>query len=166
MSVPSSEEFELVKIKVLADFVFGRGAGEALLSGGKMKLEYSSSTGRVRHVYVNGKRILTIRPSDGMITLSLEGAKRLLRIFPPPKLRVIVSDEAAPFVSKGLSVFAKHVIMADPEIRPGAEVIIVDRHDNLLAVGRAALSGEEMLMFNNGVAVKVRRGIYREKNKS
>jgi len=36
---------------------------------------------------------------------------------------------------------------------------VVDEDDNLLAVGRAMLSSYEMLAFNSGVAVKVRRGV-------
>ncbi|RJS74326.1 pseudouridine synthase, partial [Methanophagales archaeon] len=38
------------------------------------------------------------------------------------------------------------------------EVILVDEHDNLLATGKAMLSGEEMKKFEHGVAVKVRYG--------
>ena len=59
----------------------------------------------------------------------------------------------------GINVFAKHVKDADPEIRPGSEVIIVDEEDNLLAVGKAILNGKEMIAFKSGIAVKVRRGV-------
>jgi predicted RNA-binding protein (TIGR00451 family) len=70
----------------------------------------------------------------------------------------MVSEEAAPFVATGKTVFAKHVISADPEIRPAEEVLVVDPGDRLLASGRALLSGEEMMAFKTGVAVVVRRG--------
>jgi predicted RNA-binding protein (TIGR00451 family) len=59
----------------------------------------------------------------------------------------------------GRSLFAKHVLEADPEIRPQNEVIVVDEGGELVAVGRAVLSGEEMTLFKLGAAVKVRRGI-------
>jgi len=36
--------------------------------------------------------------------------------------------------------------------------MVVDDQDQLLATGSALLSGEEMLFFNYGVAVKVRQG--------
>jgi len=48
---------------------------------------------------------------------------------------------------------------ADLAIRPQNEVIIVDQKGNLVAVGKAVLSGYEMLSFKLGVAAKVRRGV-------
>jgi predicted RNA-binding protein (TIGR00451 family) len=69
-----------------------------------------------------------------------------------------VTDEAAPFVENGRTVFARHVTEADKEIRPAEEILIVDGRDRLLASGKALLNGEEMVAFNVGIAVKVRRG--------
>lgn len=145
-------------VKVRADYQFGAGAGEALASNG-LRIEVSKRTGKPRYVYDgSGKLLATIRWNDGFLALTLEGAKLLLKHFKPPKLRVVVTDEAAQHVRKGRSVFAKHVVNVDPNIRCGDEVIVVDRHDNLLAVGKALLSSIEMLAFNSGVAVRVRRG--------
>jgi predicted RNA-binding protein (TIGR00451 family) len=50
------------------------------------------------------------------------------------------------------------VVEAHPDIRPGQEVIVVDGEDNAIAVGKAILTPEEMLVFKTGVAVKIRRG--------
>jgi len=49
-------------------------------------------------------------------------------------------------------------VEADPEIRPGEEVVVVSRRGELLATGTAVLAGVEMTRFRSGVAVKVRRG--------
>jgi predicted RNA-binding protein (TIGR00451 family) len=68
-------------------------------------------------------------------------------------------DEAEPFVAKGRSAFAKHVIDADEEIRPNDEVVVINGKSEVLAVGRALLSGKEMKEFHRGVAVRVRRGV-------
>ena len=62
------------------------------------------------------------------------------------------------FIREGKNTFAKHVIAADPAIRAGDEVLVVTGADDLLATGSAVLSGGEMLIFNYGVAVKVRQG--------
>ncbi|MCJ2519927.1 MAG: hypothetical protein LN412_03125, partial [Candidatus Thermoplasmatota archaeon] len=59
---------------------------------------------------------------------------------------------------QGRSVFAKFVTDADPDLRPGEEVLVVDQEDGLLAVGRALMNREEMLAFDVGPAVKVREG--------
>jgi uncharacterized protein with predicted RNA binding PUA domain len=37
-------------------------------------------------------------------------------------------------------------------------VVVTNEDDDLLAVGKALLSGMEMLAFKRGIAVKVRRG--------
>jgi len=81
----------------------------------------------------------------------------------PPRLWVKVSKDAAPFIVEGRSVFAKHIIAADPQIRPQEEIMVTDEDGKLLAVGKAVLTGREMTAFKRGVAVKVRRGIAEEK---
>ncbi len=149
---------DLDRLKALADYQFGMGASEALFSG-RVSLVRSKNTGRVRNVIKDGKHILSLRASDGLFTLKLEGAKILKETFPSPKLRIIVSEDSAEFNAKGKNVFCKFVVGGDPEIRPGDEVIVVDEEDRLLAVGKAVLSFEEMVEMNRGIAVKVREGI-------
>jgi len=81
------------------------------------------------------------------------------------RLWVKVTAEAEPFIVKGKSVFAKHVVDADSEIRPQEEVIVINEKNEVLAVGRAMLTGKEMKAFKRGVAVRVRRGIVEEVKK-
>ncbi|RLF22695.1 MAG: pseudouridine synthase [Thermoprotei archaeon] len=161
----TDEEYLRRKVRVLADYLFGPGAGDVLLEG-EVRFEFSRRTERLRHIFVDGKLVATFRAHDGMLALTIEGARRVKRALPFPKLRVVVKEEASRPVAEGRSVFAKHVLYADPDIRPGMDVLVVDPNDNLLAVGRAVLSGEEMVTFNSGIAVKVRSGILREKAKS
>jgi uncharacterized protein with predicted RNA binding PUA domain len=145
----------LKRARIIADYQFGRGAGEALFPAGTtFRL---SSTGRLRYLYTELERIATLRASDGLLTLSMVGAERLHSLFSPPRLRVVVSAEAAPFVAKGGNVFAKHVLSADPGIRAGEEVLVVDSQDCLLATGKAILAPEEMLQIRRGVAVRTRK---------
>ncbi len=58
----------------------------------------------------------------------------------------------------GRNVFAKFVVDADPNIRPYDEVLVVNGNDELLATGQTLLNGEELKIFQQGLAVKVRRG--------
>jgi uncharacterized protein with predicted RNA binding PUA domain len=143
-------------VQVIADFQFGKGAGEALFPEGCEVI--LSRTGRVRQISLDGKRLATVRAKDGRFTLGIDGALRLLSSLPPPAYRVVVTGEVADFIRQGKNTFAKHVIAADPAIRAGDEVMVVDGDDQLLATGSAVLSGGEMLRFNYGVAVKVRQG--------
>ena len=146
---------ELAKLRAVADYLFEKGVGRALFPDGVRVIR---SRGRVRQVWLGDRPLCTIRASDGFIVLNRLGAERLHRALKPPRLRVVVDADAAPFVAQGKTVFAKHVLGADPEIRPAEEVLVVDQNDRLLASGKALLAGEEMLAFKVGKAVQVRRG--------
>jgi 7-cyano-7-deazaguanine tRNA-ribosyltransferase len=150
-------EREIQRLKAIADYQFDQGVGEALFRGELRAVK--GKGGKIRQVWADGKPLCSIRASDGFIVLNKEGAIRVHSALKFPRLRVVVADEAVSFVRKGRDVFAKHVVEADPEIRPAEEVLVVDQRDRLLATGRAVLTGEEMKAFKVGVAVKVRRGI-------
>jgi len=106
--------------------------------------------------------LATLRPTDGLFSLTITGAKRIMEHVKPQRLWVRIQEEAEPFVAKGKSAFAKHVIDADEEIRPQEEVIVVNKKGEVSAVGRAMLSGKEMKTLRRGVAVRVRRGVAEE----
>jgi predicted RNA-binding protein (TIGR00451 family) len=151
----------LEKIRSIADYQLGKGAGKALFPD-NVNIVFSKTTGRIRHIYVRRKLLATLRPTDGMFSLTIHGAKGLIRGANSPRLWVKVSNEAASFIAKGRSVFAKHVTAADSEIRPKEEVIVLNEDNKVVAVGKAVLTGKEMTVFKRGVAVRVRRGIEEE----
>lgn len=151
----------LQKIRSIADYQFGRGVGRVLFVDA-VKVAFSKTTGRIRHVYLGNERMATLRPRTGMFSLTITGAKRIRDGVRPLRLWVIVQRNAAPFVAKGRSVFAKHVADADDEICPQEEVIVLDEDSEVLAVGKAILTGAEMKAFKTGVAVRVRRGVAEE----
>ncbi len=145
----------LKRARIIADYQFGRGAGKALFPD---DTTYSlSKTRRLRYLYAGKERIATVRANDNLLTLSMLGAKRLHDLFESPKLRVVASDDAAPFIAKGGNVFARHVLSVDPEIRAGEEVLVVDSEDTLLATGTTVLAPEEMLQIKRGLAVQARK---------
>jgi len=112
----------------------------------------------VRQILLNGKHLVTLRAHDGRLTLGLEGATRLHSLLPAPLYRVTVAEPFQEFIKKGKNVFAKHVTDADSQISPYDEVLVVLSDDTFVATGSAVLSGDEMLSFKYGVAVKVRKG--------
>jgi predicted RNA-binding protein (TIGR00451 family) len=89
------------------------------------------------------------------------GARAILERLNPPPSRVVVRSEVGDFIREGRSVFARHVVGADPELRPGDEAIVLDERGGLLGVGRALMSAAEMLSASRGVAVRIRRGACR-----
>jgi 7-cyano-7-deazaguanine tRNA-ribosyltransferase len=151
----------LQKIRSIANYQFGREVGRKLFPN-EVRIVYSKRTGRIRHIYLGEKMLATLRPTDGLFSLTITGAKRIIEHVKPQRSWVRIQEEAEPFVAKGKSVFAKHVIDADEEIRPQEEVIVVTRKGETLAVGRAVLSGKEMKTFRRGAAVRVRKGAAEE----
>jgi uncharacterized protein with predicted RNA binding PUA domain len=147
----------LKRIRIIADYQFGRGAGDALFPD---SVEFQlSTTKRIRQILLDNNRIATVRAKDGMLTLSIMGAGKLHEFIGYPGRRVVVNSDAAPFVAKGKTAFSRHVVAVDPDMRAGEEVLVVDENDRLLATGKAVLSPLEMLAFKKGIAVDVRNGI-------
>jgi len=151
----------LGRIRSVADYQFGKGVGIKVFPEG-VEILYSKRTGRIRYVYSGGRRLATLRPTDGLFSLSITGAKRIAESADSAKCFVAVGNDVSKFIAEGRDVFAVHVVKADDEIRSKDEVIVVCKDGRVLAVGRAVLSGEEMKAFKRGVAVKVRRGCLQE----
>ncbi len=148
----------LRKIRSVADYQFGKGVGNKFFPD-TVRIVYSKNTGKIRHIYLGDDLLATLRPTTGLFILTIAGAKRLVSEVNPLRMWVKIQDYAEPFVAKGRSAFAKHVTEADDEIRPNEEVIVLSQKNEVLAVGRALLSGTEMKAFSRGMAVRVRRGV-------
>lgn len=150
------KEVQLTDVEIVkgaVDFQFGPGCGAALEP---FRVVRSSKTGRIRKVTREGILLGTMRAKDFFFLPTMEGASILRSNLPYPAMRVVVSDDAAPFVSEGKSAFAKFVQDCDPSILPGQEVLIVDRTDRLLATGTSMMNSREMRSFKFGMAAKVR----------
>lgn len=154
-------DFDLAKVRSIADYQFGIGYGEKLFPG-DTKVTRSRKTGRIRGVYLDGKLLGTLRAHDGFFTLSVEGARRLHKVSEFPEHRVVVTDDSAEFNSKGFNVFFKFITSSYEGIIAGNEVLVVNGKDEIVAVGKSVLSGKEIPHFKSGVAVKVHKGILQE----
>ena len=150
--------WDIEKTRAIANYQFESDVGHILFPD-EVELTYSRRTGRIRHIYLEGELLATLRPRDGLFSLTIYGAERLKTVLKPLQSRVVVWKEVEEVIRSGRNLFARHVVAADEEVRPGSEVMVTNRDDDLLAVGKAVLSGREMLAFKRGVAVKVRRGI-------
>ncbi|MCW3978351.1 MAG: pseudouridine synthase [Candidatus Bathyarchaeota archaeon] len=153
---------DLRRIRAIADYQFGPGCGAALFPEG-VSIERSMKTGKIRLVRMGDVLLASLRPTDGLFTLTIAGAERLVKGVKDVGYAVTVLDEVSEFVSQGRNVFAKHVVDSGEAIRPGDEVIILNSKREVLGVGRALLNREEMLAFDVGVAVKTRRGRARDR---
>jgi uncharacterized protein with predicted RNA binding PUA domain len=154
-------ESALRKIRSIADYQFGKGVGVRLFPE-NVDILYSKATGRIRYVNLNGKRLATLRPTDGLLSISITAAKFIAKKASFAGCFVTVRKDVSEFVADGGDVFAAHVVKADEAIHAKDEVIVVDEDNQVLAVGRALLSSAEMKAFKTGVAVKVRHGCTKE----
>ncbi|HMK95031.1 MAG TPA: PUA domain-containing protein [Candidatus Limnocylindrales bacterium] len=148
---------ELAKTRTVADYQFGKGIGVKLFPE-NVKFEYSPRTGRIRFINLDGKRIATLRPTDGLFSLSIRAARFMRENTAFAHCFVTVKDDVSEYIAAGGDVFAVHVVKVDSEIRASDEVIALDEAGNVLAVGKATLSSLEITAFKSGVAVKVRHG--------
>jgi uncharacterized protein with predicted RNA binding PUA domain len=150
-------ENALNRIRSVADYQFGKGVGKILFSK-DVEIVYSKTTGRIRYLNLNGERLATLRPTDGLLSLSIKGARTVAKNAEGAHCFVTVREDVAGFVAEGGDVFSAHVVAVDEDVRSKDEVIVVDGQKQVLAVGRALLSSYEMRVFKTGVAVKVRHG--------
>ena len=147
---------DIQRLRAIADYQFGHGAGELLFPDG-IRIEYSRNTSRPRHIFLDNVLLANYRPTDAVFTITIAGAERL-NTLPGFTSFVVVIDDVLEFIVQGKNLFAKHVAESGPGIRPDDEVIVRDTSGSVVAVGKSVLTSEEMLRFKNGQAVNVRRG--------
>jgi uncharacterized protein with predicted RNA binding PUA domain len=156
---PTSEE--LKSLRRIADLQFG-GYGDEIIPD-NILLVISPSTQKIRYLLYDGKIYLSLRAGDHRFILHVPAGYRLNHILPHPMLRVYVDSRYSEFVASGGNVFCKHVVLADPNIRPGDEVLVIDSDTyRLLGVGRAIKPGWEITYYSWGEAVRVKEGVLEE----
>lgn len=162
------KEFELLlglrQIQAISDYQFGINITDILFDDiDHIRLERSPNTNKIRYLYHKNNLLLTLRPNNSFFTLSLYSAKKINTKTSAPKLRVIVLNEISEFIRKGRNVFCKHVVGIDDDLRPLDEVIVVNQDDELLAIGKLKIPVPYVKSFSSGVAVNIRKGIYKSK---
>ena len=155
----NKSEFRIVKkINSILQFQFETNVFKEIITPDTIKIEYSRNTGNMKYIYYNNERLLSYKPTTGMFTLSLSGAKFLHSHSKPPHHRVKILSEVEEFIRQGKSVFSHHVIHIDENLRIGSEVLVVNEEDILLAVGKLSVP-PSYAGLSIGQAVAVRKGI-------
>ena len=131
-------------LQAVADYQFGRGAGDALFDDIQVRARYP----KLKAHDADGEQLAALVPQYGVLSLTLAGARRWVDSDAPTK-RVEIDD----FVPHG-SVLAPGVVDASEAIRVGDEVVV--EGPSAFAVGRAEMSGPEMARSTRGVATNVR----------
>jgi PUA-domain protein len=99
-------------------------------------------------IFVDGEPLLF--RIEGKIFPTVKGALKLN----PARRRVVVDPGAVKFVINGADIMGPGILEADPGIKEGDLVIVVEKaHGKALAIGRALMPGNEMV-GKKGKAVK------------
>jgi len=131
-------------LRAIADYQFGDGAGDDLFEDLAVESRYP----KLRANSTDGEQLAMLVPEYGLLALTLAGGRRWVESDVPTK-RV----EIDAFVPHG-SVLAPGVVDASEDIRVGDEVVI--EGPKAFAVGRAEMSGPEMIDSTRGIASTVR----------
>ena len=145
---------EIERMKAVLAYQFSPEVADALLRSDDIVVE-TGGRGSIRGVIVDGARILTLRPGDGMFSITIEAARRIALRVPPPRFRVVVRGDR----ELSGSVLVGDVLGMDPLLRPGDEVIVVDRGDSILAVGRVKLPAAMLEGLDRGEVVRIRKRV-------
>ncbi len=135
-------ENNLAKVRSIADYQFGKGVGAKLFPE-NIEIQFSPRTGRIRYINLNGERLATLRPTDGLLSLSIKAAQFMAQNTPFAKCFVTVKNDVSKYIAEGGDVFAVHVVKVDDEVGAKDEVIAVDEDGQVLAVGRAPFQAEK-----------------------
>lgn len=156
---------ELRKIKAISDYQFGIDITDILFDDKeKISVERSKNTNKIRYVYFQDKLLLTLKPTDGFLTLSFLSAKKIIENTESPRLRTIILTDVSEFIKKGRNVFNKHVVDIDSKLRPLDEVIVVNQNDELLGIGRLKIPVPYIRTFKSGIAINIRKGVNKSKS--
>ena len=158
LDINKSKSRILKKIHAILKFQFETDVFEQILTTDNIKIEFSRNTGNMKYIYLNKERLLSYKPTTGMFTLSILGAKLLHSNSSSPKHRVIIMSEVEEFIRAGKSVFSHHVIQIEESLRIGSEVLVVNEQDDLLALGKLSVP-PSYAGLSIGQAVAVRKGI-------
>ncbi|MDG7044381.1 MAG: queuine tRNA-ribosyltransferase [Nitrososphaerota archaeon] len=146
--------WESLKIMAILNYTYGIDAA-GLWKLDSLTYEITRG-GRIRRIRQGDLLYSTVR-SDGSLALTLEGIKPLTTDNGfTDRYGVFVDEASEDEVKRGNSVFAGHIVRAGADIRPRMDVPIMNKRGSLIAVGRAVISGQSMMAFKKGVAVKVR----------
>ena len=122
-----------------------------------------SSTGRIRNVKDSqGRHVLSPRLNDGGLSLTDEGARVLHALMAggaqgPPV--VVVPEDAVPFVGSGRNVIHGFLSSVEGDLFPGAACLVLDPSGHLVAHGVSRCTSEEALLFEKGIAIRIRGGL-------
>ena len=133
----------LKKLRSIACYQFNTEDASALIPDGSRVMGRFS-----KRIIQDGEQIATFHYETGLYSLNLKGGFIV-------KESINKNSVEIDFDLKTNTIFAPGVVNADSDIIP-RDVVVILKNDEVVAVGKAVLSGEEMKNAIKGVAVRIR----------
>lgn len=149
---------ELASLRAILNYQLRISVADELLPD-NLLVGVSKNTGRIRALIDPESRevLATVVAQTHKFNIRLSLAKKLHKLVPPPQLRLVIVNEIVPDVLNARSsVFSKHVLLVDEELRASDEALVVSEDDELLCVGKLLLSPDEILQLLIGPALRIR----------
>ncbi|MGA8276297.1 MAG: tRNA guanosine(15) transglycosylase TgtA [Thermoplasmata archaeon] len=147
-----TEPWTQFQIHALLEWQFGPAVAATLATG--LRGERSRRTGRLRSISRDATPLFVVG-TDGIPHPTYRGAERLHELLPAGERRIVVHEDAVPFVRAGRTLFSRFVVRVDPQLVPGTTALLIDPAGELIAIGRLLLAPHEMGRLSRGVAVRV-----------
>ncbi len=149
----------IAKIINAIDVQFGLGAGRSVIPSEKIVvINKVPSLDAMFEVIVDGHLVgrlrFEIETQDYKFLPSLEGGRRIAQV--SKECWVSCDDGVLSFLKDGANLLVPGVIGCDSSIQKGDEVWVIDTWGEVIAVGTARMSGEDMARAKRGHAVKIR----------
>lgn len=144
IKVSSSQE-KINLLKSIASYQFGSISENLFDSNSNIKGHYPKY-----QLYSNNIMLATLTPNSGLLSLSVDGAYRIINSKEYNSQYMVYIDD---FIPVG-SILSPGIRYADHNIKPGDEVIIYGK--KVIGVGKAFMSGYNMCNSSKGQAVLIR----------
>ena len=143
---PNYKEIEINKIQNLVDYQFGKDFHSSIITENSFIKEIRNK----KYLFVNKQRFAGIDSSTGLLQLELLAAEKMLKLN-----KNIIKYAGDSF--QGSSLYCAGITEADEKIIPGDEIILINKDGNLLGVGKAQISGKDMVTYEKGLAAIIRK---------
>lgn len=151
---------DILRIKKLISSQFGENCAKIIEEGKVIVLNKAPYDDRMDEVVIDGKVLGNIRfnvlktGSKWEFLPKLEGARRMLQYNPRPWIRA--HDGAVDPVIKGANLLAPGVVDCSNEIEKGDTVFVYTQKKELIAIGTASFSSQDIPTQKRGMIIKTK----------
>ena len=145
----SKQKWLLYRFRAIANYQFGYGAGEILFPE-NTEFRFKGFNEVAEY---NNKQLASLARESGLLTLSLEGALRLIEKFTVNRV-VFDGDDLV-----GSALYCSGISEASSTIIPGDDIFVFNKENRFLGIGKTNLTGFELKELKYGLGVALRKKV-------